>query len=198
MPLSHQPSPSPGADLHHVTGQMSDRDMRRLVNETRSSNIGPTALYYAGVTAPVISAGMALVSSQMLNGAPISGYWIWLISTLMAALAGIVWYLIFVRWAYRHQAGRATDSGAETEIDLTPEALHIKRGLVETRIGWPAIHAIRLRRRYTLITFEGADPVIIPDRWFSRDKAAAKAFKTRLMEGFSHGAQQKKTKPGRA
>ncbi|MGB3625119.1 MAG: hypothetical protein WA989_04805, partial [Henriciella sp.] len=43
-----------------ASGRLRDKDIKRLVNKTRSSNIGPTALYYAGVTAPVISSGVAL------------------------------------------------------------------------------------------------------------------------------------------
>ncbi|WP_300381699.1 YcxB family protein [Henriciella sp.] len=182
----------------HISGQLRDKDMKRLVNETRSSNIGPTSLYYAGVTAPAISASMALVSRHMLDQAPFSAYWIWLISTMMAAMAGIVWYLIFVRWAYRHQAGRAGEIDTETKIDLTPQGLHIQRGAVETRITWPGVKDVRLRRGYTLITFYGADPVIVPNKWFTGNKATAKAFRSRLMEGLSHGTQQEETRPGRA
>ena len=57
---------------YRVSGQLRDKDTRRLVSETRSSSIGPTALYYAGVTAPVISAGMALVARN--DGGLVGGH----------------------------------------------------------------------------------------------------------------------------
>lgn len=184
------------APSFRVSGQLSDGDARRLVNETRSSSIGPTALYYAGVTAPVISAGMALVARGALETTPVSTYWIWFISSLMAAMAGIVWYLIFVRWSYRHRAGRAGETGGETHIDLGPEGLHVTRGAVETRIGWSAVTKVQTRRAYTLILFDGADPLIVPDKWFGKDKAGARAFKMRLKQGAPNGAQQEKAGPG--
>ncbi len=174
-----------------VAGQLTDKDLKRLVSQTRSSHIGPTALYYAGVTAPVISAGVALVTRAMIDSAGISQYWIVMISSIVAAMAGICWYLIFLRWSYRGGNGRGAELDSETAIDLLPTGLHIRRGAVETRIGWPAVSSVKDARRYTLITFRGADPLLIPDRWFGKDKAAAKAFKARLKEGFSsHGPQQ--------
>ncbi|MEE2878270.1 MAG: YcxB family protein [Pseudomonadota bacterium] len=194
-------NPLPANDTEPVIrarGKLREKDTKRLVNETRSSNIGPTALYYAGVTAPVISAGMALVSRNTLDTTPISDYWLWLLSSLMAAMAGIVWYLIFVRWSYRHGAGRAGETDTETEIDLAPEGLHIIRGAVETRIAWSAVTAVRTRRSYTLILFDGADPVIVPDKWFAKDKGAARAFKMRLKQGVPHGAQPKEAGSGKS
>ena len=186
-------SPLPANDtepVFRVRGQIAEKDAKRLVQETRSASIGPTALYYAGVTAPVISAGMALVSRNILdNSGLISAYWVWFASSMMAAMAGITWYLIFVRWSYRHRPGRAGETDTETEIDLTPEGLHIIRGAVETRIAWSAVRAVRTRRAYTLVLFEGAEPLIVPDKWFAREKGSARAFKMRLKQGASHGAQ---------
>lgn len=187
----------PDAPAFHIAGTLTDKDMKRLVNQTRSSNIGPTALYYAGVTAPVISAGMALMTRSMLDSASLSSYWVWLISSLLAAMAGIVWYLIFVRWSYRHQAGRASESGAETVIDLAAGGLHIRRDAVETRIQWRALDTLKETRGWTLITFHGADPLLIPQTWFGKDRQAAKAFKARLREGFAHGTQQQEERRSR-
>lgn len=174
-----------------ISGKLTDKDLKRLINNTRSSTIGPTALYYAGVTAPVISAGMALVSRAILSSSQLSDYWIWFISALLAAMAGIVWYLIFVRWSYRHQAGRNGEVGAEMTIDLVPSGLHIRRNDIETRIGWAAIDSVKKVRASTLIIFRGADPLLIPDRWFGRNKQMAEDFRSRLEEGYSRGPQQK-------
>jgi hypothetical protein len=197
QPLYAVPPFEPGAAAVSVSGSPSDKDMRRLVSRTRKSNIGPTALYYAGVTAPVISAGMALVSREMLRGSGLSDYWLVMISSLLAAMAGICWYLIFIRWAYRHHHGRAAELDAETTIDLTPGGLHIRRGAVETRIGWQAVDSVIETRRDTLITFHGADALIVPERWFGRDRQAARTFRQMLRRGLDHGPQSKDANPGR-
>lgn len=192
---SFSPAPAGQADpaSFRITGRLREKDVKRLVKRTRSSNIGPTTLYYAGVTAPIISSGVALTVKQMINSAGMSAYWVWMISSMIAALAGISWYLIFVRWSYRHHDGRAAELDAETLIDLNPSGLHIHRGEVETRIGWGAIEAVQQTRRDTLITFRGADPILIPDKWFGKDKAAAQAFRARLQEGLANGTQQQGT-----
>ncbi|WP_018148539.1 YcxB family protein [Henriciella marina] len=174
-----------------VSGAPTDRDIKRLVTKTRQSHIGPTALYYAGVTAPVISAGTAFVTRAMLADTGFTDYWILLISSLLAAMAGISWYLIFIRWSYRHDHGRATELDGETAIDLTPDGLHIRRGDVETRIAWRALRTVGESRRDTLITFRGADPLLVPDKWFGRDKQAAQAFRARLKEGLHDGEEKK-------
>ena len=189
--LAATPLRSSDTDMISITGAPSDRDMKRLVSKTRSSNIGPTALYYAGVTAPVISAGTAFVTREMLAGTGFTDYWILLTSSLLAAMAGISWYLIFMRWSYRHNHGRAAELDSETAIDLTATGLHIRRGDVETRIAWRALRSVRESRRDTLITFRGADPLLVPDKWFGRDKQAAQAFRARLREGLHDGEKEK-------
>lgn len=189
------PPAPPASPVLSVRGSPTDKDLKRLVTRTRKSNIGPTALYYSGVTAPVISAGMALVSREMLKGSVLSDYWIVMISSILAAMAGICWYLIFIRWAYRHSHGRAAELDAETAIDLTASGLHIRRGDVETRIGWHAIESLIETRRDILITFRGADPLIIPDKWFGGDADAASLFRRRLRQGLDNGPHKKE--PGR-
>ena len=191
------PAPSPirhhDADPHtlSISGAPNDKDIKRLVTETRQSHIGPTALYYAGVTAPVISAGTGFVTREMLSDTGFTDYWILLTSSLLAAMAGISWYLIFIRWSYRHDHGRATELDGETSIDLTPDGLHIRRGDVETRIAWRALQTVRESRRDILITFRGADPLLVPNKWFGRDKQAAAAFRARLKEGLPDGEEKK-------
>ncbi|MEM5515421.1 YcxB family protein [Henriciella sp. AS95] len=175
-----------------ISGMLREKDVKRLVSKTRSANIGPTALYYAGVTAPVISSGVALTVRTMIDSSGMTTYWIWLISSFIAAMSGICWYLIFMRWSYRHHDGRASEVDTETAIDLMPEGIHIRRGEVETRIGWRAVESVKQTRRDTLITFYGAGPLLIPNRWFGKDKAAAQAFREQLQEGLTHGTQLKR------
>lgn len=168
---------------HQVAGKLSKADVQRLTNAMRGSTVGPTTLYYAGVTAPVIGAGMALLSQAAFARAGMSDYWQWMLSAIVAAMAGIVWYLIFMRWAYRHQHGRSSELDVGSEIELNEDWLAVRRGKVETRIDWSAVEEVKSMRGFTLIRFDGADPLLVPDRWFGKDKAGRKAFVARLRQG---------------
>ena len=163
-----------------ISGQLTPKDVKRLSSLTRSGTVGPTAVYYAGATASVISAGMALMAKAAFELAGFTPYWQWFLSALLAAMAGIVWYLIFTRWSYRHSHGRALETEVATEIELVDTGLVIRRGPVETRIQWDGIADVRDTRKHTLVTFVGADALIVPDSWFNGDKAALKTFQDRL------------------
>lgn len=162
-----------------ISGALKKRDAKRLTNAIRGSTIGPTTLYYAGVTAPIIGAGMALLVQSALERIEFSDYWTVMLSAILAAVAGIVWYLIFMRWAYRHQHGRGAEMEQVTEVALTDECLIIRRNLVETRIDWDAISEIKSTRSYTIVHFDGADPLMLPHDWFG-EKTACEIFMRRL------------------
>ena len=165
-----------------ISGALKKRDARRLTNAIRGSTVGPTTLYYAGVTAPVIGAGMALMVNSALERIDFSTYWTVMLSALLAAVAGIVWYLIFMRWAYRHQHGRGAEMEQVTEVELTDAHLQIRRGLVTTHIEWDAIDEIKSTRSYTIVHFDGADPLMVPHDWFG-EKTACEIFIRRLGQG---------------
>ncbi len=159
-----------------ISGLLSKKDLRRLTRMTREGTVGPTAVYYAGVTAPVISASVSLMvknASAMVGFTP---YWQWFVSALIAAFAGISWYLIFTRWSYRRSHGRGTETTLETEFSLLDDVLKVRRGGIETRIAWASVTAVNARRGYTSVRIEGADALIIPDTWFEGDRAARKSF----------------------
>ncbi|MDJ0921849.1 MAG: YcxB family protein [Henriciella sp.] len=172
-----------GAPAISISGKLSEGDAKRLTNAMRGSTVGPTTLYYAGVTAPVIGAGMALLTKAALDLAGMTPYWKVMLSAIIAAMAGIVWYLIFMRWSYRHRHGRASEMDQESKIKLTDNYISIRRGKVETRIDWAALGEVKFASNYTLIRFEGADPVIVPDSWFGQDSAMREAFRQRLQKG---------------
>lgn len=165
-----------------ISGALKKRDARRLTNAIRGSTVGPTTLYYAGVTAPIIGAGMALLSQSALEAISFSPYWTVMLSALLAAIAGIVWYLIFMRWSYRHQHGRGAEMEQVTEVELSEDDLIIRRGLVTTRIDWDAIDEIKSTRSYTIVQFDGADPLMLPHDWFG-EKTACEIFMRRLGQG---------------
>jgi len=163
-----------------VTGQLLEKDIKKLARASRTSTVGPTALYYAGVTAPMISAGMALMSKNAFGALGFSPYWQLLLSAIFAALAGIVWYLIFMRWSYRHKAGRGNELQSDTQITVEDEIVTLKRGPLEVRVQRSALQKVIDKRGYTIVQFDGVDPWIIPDRWFEKNKAALKAFQMQL------------------
>lgn len=165
------------SDALSVSGKLSRRDLKRLTGTTRSGTVGPTTVYYAGVTAPIISAGASVGSRGMLMSSGLSGQWVFLLSAIIAAFAGISWYLIFMRWSYRQTHGRAGEGDAITSVDVTDDGLIVHRGHVTTKIGWPAIQEIRRGRKFIAILMDGSDTVLIPDHWFGKDKVKRDAFR---------------------
>lgn len=167
-----------------ASGLLTEADVKRLAGLSRGGVVGPTAVYYAGVSAPVITASTALLTRQTLAVLGMNAAWQLLLSALIAAVAGIAWYLIFIRWAYRHKFGRGTEVSIVTEITASPDGLSVSRGEIETRIGWPAVSRIDVLRKDTVVTIDGADALIIPNSWFGDDDAARKAFLGVLRSGF--------------
>jgi hypothetical protein len=169
-----------------ISGLLREKDVKRLTRLTRGGSVGPTAVYYAGVTAPIISASMAVMVREAVRLAGLSSYWQWFISALIAAFAGIAWYLIFIRWSYRHKHGRGTEMTLTTEITLADDQVIVRRGGIETRIDWSCISSVQPGRRRVAVLVNGADSLIIPDAWFGKDKSARASFISRLQEKATH------------
>ena len=165
-----------------VAGLLTEKDVRKLTRLARGGTIGPTAVYYAGVTAPIISASMSVLMRNAMEMIGASPYWQWLVAALVAAFAGIAWYLIFIRWSYRHRHGRGTETTEETHIALEEDMLSIRRGGIETRASWRNVGPVSTAGGHITVKLTGADPLIIPNSWFGKDKAARKAFLARLEE----------------
>lgn len=165
-----------------INGLLTEKDVERLAHHTRTGSVGPTTVYYAGVTGPIISASVALITRHALNSVGFSNYWQLLLSAIVAASAGIVWYLIFIRWSYRHKFGRGTEVCISTEIKASADGLIVKRDDITTAIGWTAVRSIESWRKYTVVIIAGADALIIPDRWFAKDEQARLEFVADLNE----------------
>ncbi|MEO0464897.1 MAG: YcxB family protein [Pseudomonadota bacterium] len=164
------------AGEYSISGKLSEKDIKRLTSLTRGSVVGPTATYYAGVTAPIISAAVAIFSKTAFVAAGLPNWWVFFLSTSMAALSGIAWYLIFMRWSYRHTFGRGSELTDPTTFAAGPEGVSVTRGPIETRIGWDAVDEVHVRNSYVAVVSTGADAMVIPNRWFGKDKAARQAF----------------------
>lgn len=160
-----------------VSGTLRPRDVKRLARLARTSTVGPTTTYYAGVTAPVISAGVAMFTKNALAHAGVDPFWTWYNSAFLAAFAGIVWYIVFMRWSYRHTFGRGGELTERSDIILRREGLVLRRGPILIQADWRAVRAVRLVGQDLAVFIEGADPLIIPAGWFAsgdeRDSFAA-------------------------
>lgn len=159
-----------------VSGRLTRRDLNRLVRISRTGTVGPTALYYAGLTAPIISASVALLARNIGQSLGWSSFHQMLASANVAAFAGITWYVIFMRWSYRSRPGRGTEATLDTEVAASEEGLVIRRGPVETRIAWQGVRQVKHEAGHVAVFVEGADTVIIPDDWFGTDTARRAAF----------------------
>ncbi|KCZ84741.1 hypothetical protein HAD_03640 [Hyphomonas adhaerens MHS-3] len=165
-----------------VTGLLTEKDVRKLTRLARGGTVGPTAVYYAGVTAPIISASMSVLMRNAMIMVGASPYWQWLIAAFVAAFAGIAWYLIFIRWSYRHAHGRGTETKLETCIALEEDGLVIRRGGIETRATWSSVVDVAASGGHVTVRLDGAAPLIVPNAWFGKNKAARQAFLARLRE----------------
>lgn len=164
-------SSGPNPDISQsVSGTLKNKDLKKLTRKARSGGVGPTVIYYAGVTAPIISAAVAMMVTNAAIMAGLSEYWQWFSSAMVAAFAGISWYLIFIRWSYRHTHGRGNELDLETGIALDADGVSIKRGVISTHVGWAALADVNVSRGDITIYFDGADPLIIPKKWFGGDK----------------------------
>jgi len=169
-----------------VSGRLSSRDLKRLVRMSRTGTIGPTALYYAGLTAPIISASVALLAKDVARALGWDSLSQLLVSANLAAFAGIAWYIIFMRWSYRNRPGRGTERSLDTEVTASGEGLVVRRGLVETRIAWAGVRKVTPGKAHLAVFLDGADMLIIPDTWFGEDSARRAAFLEFVTSRASH------------
>ncbi|MEO9969132.1 MAG: YcxB family protein [Hyphomonadaceae bacterium] len=163
-----------------ISGHLTEKDLKRLTGTTRTGTVGPTTVYYAGLTAPIISAGVTVITRAQFANAGLSTYWIWLLSAFVAAFAGISWYLIFMRWSYRQSHGRGEELTQETTVELSDAALIVRRKHVISTISWPAISEIRRGRSFLALIIDGSPTLLIPDHWFGKDTEQRQAFQALL------------------
>ncbi len=158
-----------------VSGTLRQRDVKRLARLARTSTIGPTTTYYAGVTAPVISAGVAVFTKNALTLANVDPFWTWYNSAFLAAFTGIVWYVVFMRWSYRHTFGRGNELTQQSDVILRQDGLVLRRGPIIVQADWRAVRSVRLVGHDLAIFIDGMDPIMIPLAWFG-SKAARDSF----------------------
>lgn len=153
-----------------ASGFVTQKELKKITRVMRTSVLGPTAVYYAGVTAPAIAAGMATVVGAALNRAGWIDYWVLLTSGIVASMAGISWYLIFMRLSYRHSFGRSTELETKTEFEADELGLFWARGDVKTRISWHGIGNIHVHGGFIQIEVTDAGDVVLPKSWFPSRK----------------------------
>jgi len=154
---------------YSIAGTFTEADLTRVVGASKSGLIGPTTLYYAGVCAPIISAAMALMTRTALNDIGYPTYYSTLLSAMVAAFAGLSWYLIFVRWSSRQSVGRGAELTAPTDITVDESGLILRRNGVEIRAPWRAIRFDQTKEQDPILRIDGAAPVITPAGWFASE-----------------------------
>ena len=180
-----------------IGGELTNKDLRKFAEKARSGNIGPTSVYYAGVTSPAIAAGMASLVSSSLERAAWSDYWVLMTSSLIAAMSGITWYLIFMRWSYRHSFGRATESSVRTDLEADELGIFWTRGAVKSRITWDGIVSVERTGKFIRIRVRDSEDLVIPSRWFA-DKNARNDLFERLQACLStYGSKNSASDPFR-
>ncbi len=162
------------AETPAIAGMLDRRDVAALVNATRDGAVGPTALYYAGAVAPAISAAMALVTrSALAESGLLTPDWVMMWSSIVAAMAGGAWYLIFVRWSDAERIRERTARQVQMAVQARPDALVIRRGAVETRVAWAGVNRIERTGHRAVIHCDGAAAAVVPSAWFDSQGAWA-------------------------
>jgi len=162
-------------------GQLREKDVKRATQHLRQSEIGLTTFYYAGATAPIISSAMGVLARTAFTRAEFTPYWTQLLGAIIAAMAGITWFLIFLRWAYSPGSGRGTELTEETRVELRDDVIVLERGHIRKEIGWAAVKSVKSEGKFTTIEVEGAEAIVIPSNWFD-DKQARIAFQGAISE----------------
>ena len=150
-----------------VGGVYSQKQMKRFTRAMRKSFLGPTTVYYAGVSAPAIAAGVATVCGASFERAGWSSYWVVMISSLIAAMSGICWYLVFMRLSFRNSVSRSAEIEARTDVVIKPDHIVCVRGDVSTSIGKNAIIGVSKKKDFLYIQVSGSNDISLPKDWFS-------------------------------
>jgi len=166
-----EPLQRPVPEAVRIKGTITRKEMKSVTRHVRSGHVGPTSVYYAGVTAPAIAAGMASLVGASLTRAGLSDYWVLMASSLIAAMAGITWYLIFMRWSYRHDFGRSGEMSNDTMIEADESGVYWTRGNTRTMVHWQGISKVELSGGFIRLHVEDGDDFFMPKSWFESRKA---------------------------
>ena len=153
------------------SGVLKTKHLKTYISDQRRSFVGPTSVYYAGVTAPVISGGMATLVLAGLGQTSLGPMWSLLIAVNLACLAGVCWYLIFMRWSYRRGVSRDAETGEEVSVVLGDDTLVIERAGVRVSAHWSSISEVCVGKDYLAIRLPGTNDVVLPSDWFETREA---------------------------
>lgn len=169
IPMEDEMPPAGGNSVR-ISGTLDSKALKQATRKLRSGSVGPTSVYYAGVTAPAISAGMATIVRASLERAGWMPYWIFMVSSIVAAMSGISWYLIFMRISYRHSYGRSTETGEETWFEADAEGIFWSRGAIRSRILWAGVEDIRALKKFIHVKIRDGEDLILLRTWFESAK----------------------------
>ncbi len=153
-------------DTVEVSGAIDVKQLRRFARKRRSRALGPTVIFYAGVTTPAISAGVAGLTHWGIADVGLSDFWSWYVTALLSAVSGIVWYMIFMRLGSRAAFGRGCETGAKTHVVIDEKGVQINRGHVQTWIDWTGVNDVTISSNYVALIVEDANDILLPVEWF--------------------------------
>ena len=168
----YHPDDALGPDLVYdeqvnVAGRLTAQDLRTFARTRRkSAGMGPSVVFYAGVTSPAISAGVAAMTHQGLAPVISDDAVLSLITVLLAAVTGICWYLVFMRNSTRQSIGRDEELGDETQVRISGRGVSVDRGHVRFLIDWTAVEDVTISRNYIALIIKGANDLLMPLEWF--------------------------------
>lgn len=154
------------AESLDVSGQLTSKHLKKFANARRTLSMGPTAIYYSGVTAPAVSAGMGAIVHMTLSDFGWPANWTHIATLLLSAMAGISWYIVFMRLSARDGYGRDGETRELTHISIAEDGIHLSRGHVATHIGWDAVRDVKTSSAYIALIVDGANDVLMPKEWF--------------------------------
>lgn len=177
-----RPEHAKGIDLSykdHVSaaGYISPKQLKKFISQRRTRGLGPTTIYYAGVVAPVISASTFTLFESFFIQQSVQPKWTHLFATLLAASAGLSWFLIFNRLAQRSSLGRDEEVSKNCDIKIDATGILVEREHIQNTIEWPAIVDIRTTKHYIAFIVEGANDFFIPSDWFNSREEMMEAAK---------------------
>ncbi len=169
--ISYFPTDALGPDLEFqasvaVSGTITPKHVKEFVKARRKGVFSSMTVYYAGVTAPAISAGAYALAQYALMQIQMTPQYVMLGATLMAAASGISWYLIFQRLTARGKSTRDTESTHQQRVTINARGVEVSNGGVTTYIKWSAVTDICCTSKYLVIVADGAQDVFMPLDWF--------------------------------
>ncbi len=172
-----------------VSGNILEGDTKYLRKIRPKGTIGPITLYYAGALVSIISISMSNFIEYVFAWIGLGpNEHVTLFASIMAVMAGISWFLIFIRWSYGDWHKGVFHHPAIQSIDITACRINVAFENVCTHIQWSALQEIRAYKDGNALIIKGAQTILIPDRWFSNEDEKRRFYQALMAYKFEKNA----------